>query len=65
MKERNTHAGNVITRQQIRVVSLNIWEQYMKARNTYAVNVIIRQLQRVVSTDTTKQYTKFPCSECY
>jgi hypothetical protein len=47
MEERSTHAGNVITKQLQRVVSVNNSEQYMKERSAHAGNVTTRQLKRV------------------
>jgi hypothetical protein len=48
MRERNTHAGNVTTRQLQRVISLNTIKPYMKERSTHAGNVTTRQLQKAI-----------------
>ena len=52
MKVRNINAGNVTTRQQIRVISLDIGQKM------YAGNVTTRQVQRVLSLNTRERYMK-------
>ena len=52
MKERNTHAGNVITRQQQKEVSQDISILYIWVGNILVICVNIKQVERTVSRHT-------------